>query len=85
MIVTELVTNAVRHGEGDTVEVVARLDGGALRLEVADASPALPTRRLVPTQANFGRGLALVEALSHRWGVVVEPGRGKRVWAELPR
>jgi anti-sigma regulatory factor (Ser/Thr protein kinase) len=78
---SELVTNAVMHTRTD-VEVVLRLGEGALRVEVYDGSPVLPSRRSHDMDAGTGRGLELVEALCERWGV--EPGDGgKVVWFEV--
>ena len=85
IVVTELVANAVLHAGGDFIEVVAVLGPRCLRLEVSDESATPPARKLLPASCSFGRGLALVEAMTSRWGVDQEPGHGKRVWAELPR
>ncbi len=80
LVVTELVTNAVRHGGG---KPVLRLWTGAarLRIEVSDASPRLPRRRR--SGADGGWGLPLVERLAAEWGAR-RAGRGKVVWCELP-
>lgn len=81
LVVTELVVNAIRHA-GTDVEVRLRPIVGGVRLEVYDGS----TRPLRPRDAvasdEGGRGLLLVDALSHRYGVEAEAA-GKRVWAEL--
>lgn len=79
--VTELVTNAQIHARTD-VELVV-LDGCDLvRVEVHDASPDLPVIRSRDRTAGTGRGLALVAALAHRWGV--DPTRtGKRAWIDV--
>jgi len=83
LLTSELVTNAIRHGEGD---VTVRLWPGpdVVRLEVSDTSSQLPAPRHAGTEAEAGRGLALVDALSSRWGAT--PRRspaGKTVWFEL--
>jgi anti-sigma regulatory factor (Ser/Thr protein kinase) len=89
LVVSELVTNAVRHGHvrGRLVELRLVYDlEKAVTVEVSDAGD----RRLPPTApcpadvalAESGRGLALVAAFSDAWGVrdrVV----GKTVWARL--
>ena len=54
-----------------------------MRIEVVDDALGLPQAAVVPASAQRGRGLALVAALSSRWGYEKKP-RGKRVWAELP-
>ncbi|MEV6878554.1 ATP-binding protein [Amycolatopsis sp. NPDC051128] len=80
LIVTELATNALRHGGGHPV---LRLSVGNahVRIEVLDDDPVPPVRR--PVGADGGWGLALVERLSLAWGVGRE-GRGKVVWCALP-
>ncbi|MEV4785650.1 ATP-binding protein [Streptomyces tuirus] len=83
---SELVTNVIRHvGEGVPVTVrVWRAEGGRVRLGVSDPGPrAMPV--LVAgagTEAESGRGLALLDALAVRWGVEQEAAR-KTVWCEL--
>jgi anti-sigma regulatory factor (Ser/Thr protein kinase) len=86
LLATELVTNAVRHGRG---EVTVRLWPGpdVVRVEVSDANP----RRPEPgggqdLDAEDGRGLLIVGALSSRWGTAPLPDEaGKTVWFELDR
>lgn len=82
LLVSEVVTNAVVHA-GTPVEVVVCLQGGAtLRVEVADGSVQRPTIRHDAMMASTGRGLHLLDALAHRWGVTVR-ATGKTVWFEL--
>ncbi|MEU6469016.1 ATP-binding protein [Streptomyces massasporeus] len=83
---SELVTNVVRH-VGEAVPVTVRVwreEGGRIRLGVSDPDPrVLPVLVAgVGTEAESGRGLALLDALAVRWGVEQEPGR-KTVWCEL--
>lgn len=81
-VVSELVTNAVRHAR-TPVQVTLHRGAGGFRLEVADESPAPPEPR--PAEDPFaegGRGLLLVEALSACWRVEAQPP-GKRVWARF--
>lgn len=81
----ELVTNAIVHVASDIEVVVRRLADGqavAVRVEVHDRSPRPPLRRVAAPDADSGRGLQLVEALSSRWGVANEPN-GKAVWFEM--
>jgi signal transduction histidine kinase len=82
---TELVTNVIRHlGEGVPVTVRVSCDGGRTRLEVTDPDPrALPVLCASVTAADeSGRGLALLDALTLRWGVGQGPTT-KTVWCEL--
>lgn len=81
LLVTELVTNAIEHG-GGTAVVDAEVDRTRLRVAVADSDPRLPTAQLAAIDAERGRGLLLVEALSSRWGATPQ-GAGKSVWFEL--
>jgi anti-sigma regulatory factor (Ser/Thr protein kinase) len=85
LIVSELVTNAVRHGDGD---IVVGLDVRAdrVRIEVRDDSPELPVipTEHPPTDRPAGRGLLIVAATASDWGVERARGaQGKTVWAEL--
>jgi serine phosphatase RsbU (regulator of sigma subunit) len=58
-------------------------NGTGIRIEVEDASNRGPLRAAPSTTNMTGRGLALVEALADRWGVVPNPDGGKLVWSEL--
>lgn len=84
---SELVANAVLHAGGPVqlrLEVIDD-DPLAIRLEVGDRSPVLPSVRDYDPDASTGRGLALVARLAFRWGIepAVEPALGKLVWCEL--
>ena len=86
-IAAELVGNAVRHAlplPGGVVRVAWQLlVGGGLLIKVTDGgSPNAPAIRPPSADAVDGRGLAIVEALSRRWGVDRD-GLGQCVWAEL--
>ena len=60
----------------------AAADGG-VDVEVTDQSPDIPAAmERAPSGSASYRGLAVVSAISHSWGVVPE-GSGKRVWARL--
>jgi GAF domain-containing protein/anti-sigma regulatory factor (Ser/Thr protein kinase) len=80
LLVSELVTNAVRHGRG---AIALSLDGDAehVRVAVRDEGSGGLRRREHPS-ADGGFGLNLVEALASRWGI--EEGAA-HVWFELPR
>ncbi|NKE55671.1 ATP-binding protein [Lentzea sp. PSKA42] len=81
LVVTELVSNGIDHGEGPITLTVSRTTSGML-VEVHDESPKQPQLRPVNPSSARGRGMQLVQALSVRWGTT--PGKdGKVVWAEL--
>ncbi|MEW1549569.1 ATP-binding protein [Streptomyces tsukubensis] len=83
LLITELVANAAVHTHCHTITVsVSHPSQELVRVEVSDQSPTLPIRRTVSDDDTGGRGLALVDALSFRWGSDAG-SQGKRVWAEL--
>ncbi|HUQ55308.1 ATP-binding protein [Lentzea sp.] len=81
LVVTELVSNGIDHGEGLITLSVRRKAGGML-IEVHDESPKLPLLRPVDPGSARGRGMQLVKALSVSWGTTPDSG-GKVVWAQL--
>ncbi|MFD5796194.1 ATP-binding protein [Streptomyces diastatochromogenes] len=84
---TELLTNVIDHlGEGTPVTVrVTSTDHGHTRVEVTDPDPRVrPLLLAAADTAESGRGLALVDAFSDRWGVDQGADR-KTVWCELAR
>ena len=87
LLLSELMTNACRHARVPVGrEVAARcvLGEAVLRVEVHDASDALPRPRTACADDESGRGLALVDALADAWGAEPRPyGIGKAVWFEL--
>jgi len=84
LLVSELVTNAVVHGDSE-VEVLVRLQPGTVRVEVTDSSEVAPVPRAAAEEDISGRGLAMVESLARRWGVEPAAGGGKKVWFEVER
>jgi serine phosphatase RsbU (regulator of sigma subunit) len=81
LLLTELVSNAVRHSDESFV-VAVRISDRRLRVDVVDTSERMPVMRRPEAAATEGRGLRLVDVLSSAWGVdLVE--RGKAVWFEL--
>jgi transcriptional regulator with XRE-family HTH domain len=83
LLVSELVTNSVRHGpttEGSTVGLFIGVGRDRLRVEVSDGSPQ-GARPRTPTEEG-GYGLALVSELSTRWGAGREDGHNV-TWFEL--
>ena len=82
LLASELVSNVVLHARTDFVVRMAVTED-ALRVAVMDENTRLPTRVEAPVDATSGRGLSIVDAVAHRWGVEAHPG-GKTVWFELP-
>ena len=84
ILVSEIVTNAV-HASQELQMVPVRLwllaDAAQVMIIVWDASPQTPIRADVSTEAESGRGLLLVEALSQQWGTCAALAGGKTVWA----
>jgi anti-sigma regulatory factor (Ser/Thr protein kinase) len=86
LLVSELVSNSVRHADAPRhagVSVSARLRDDALRLEVGDPGTSGSIVLGAPdVQRGGGFGLHVVDVLARRWGV--NRDAGTRVWAELP-
>jgi anti-sigma regulatory factor (Ser/Thr protein kinase) len=86
LLVTELVTNAVRHG-GATSDRPLRLKlrrrAGRIRVEVLDPGSEFVSSRPTNGDSKGGWGLVLVDRIAARWGVCPLPS-GKCVWFELP-
>lgn len=81
LVVSELVTNAVRYG---TAPVSLRLIRTAsLTCEVNDTSPSAPHLRHAQTVDEGGRGLFIVSQLASAWGTRYTK-QGKTIWAEVP-
>lgn len=85
LLVSELVTNAVRHApvaEGDEILLLVEREDDRLRIEVADHGPGfVPEPRADVSDASSGWGLHILAKLAARWGVEVDDG--SRVWFEL--
>lgn len=81
LILSELVTNAIRYGSG-TIQVRVLRDR-SLICEVSDNSSTSPRLRYAATTDEGGRGLFLVAQLAERWGTRYTPA-GKVIWAEQP-
>jgi anti-sigma regulatory factor (Ser/Thr protein kinase) len=80
LIVSELVTNAIRHGTGPIRLRLIRHQ--LLTCEVSDTSNILPRLCHAHTTDESGRGLFLVNRFSHRQGTRCTAGGGKIMWAE---
>jgi anti-sigma regulatory factor (Ser/Thr protein kinase) len=83
LVLSELVTNAVLHGE-EPIDVYVSRDGDVLRIEVSDGGNR--TDSVAPRSQDDprpgGRGLHIVNSLAQRWGTT-DRDDGKTVWAEI--
>jgi hypothetical protein len=82
LVASELVSNVVMH-----THLGGRLDAwnnGAIRLEVRDHDPTLPTPGNTGHEVLGGRGLHIVDGVAARWGSAQEDD-GKLIWAEFSR
>lgn len=77
--VSELVTNAIRHGT-PPIEVGITIEDGRVRVEVTDHGGGEPQPKNPEVTAPDGRGLALIDVLADEWGASIEGGR-TTVWA----
>jgi anti-sigma regulatory factor (Ser/Thr protein kinase) len=85
LLVTELVTNSVRHTGAPTVVLKVLVGNQVVLTEVSDAGPGFdPGDAGSPGPDHTGWGLFLVERLAERWGVT-RNGTGTKVWFELRR
>ena len=85
LLVTELVSNSVRHAGSETVVLRVLVGRSAVVTEVTDEGPGFdPTNAGEPGTDENCWGLFLVERLAHRWGVKQEQDTHK-VWFELLR
>jgi anti-sigma regulatory factor (Ser/Thr protein kinase) len=83
LLVSELATNAIKHG-GTDFEVLIERKPDELYIEIADSGAGSPTVRRALPQDPSGRGLHIVEALADKWGVrPASSGAGKSVWFTL--
>jgi anti-sigma regulatory factor (Ser/Thr protein kinase) len=88
LLVSELVTNALRHSgarNGDVIELEVQLSGpGVLRVEVRDPGPGFPPpERIQQDERASGWGLYLLQSLADRWGHARD--EKNRVWFEIER
>ena len=85
LLVTELITNSVRHTAADSVTLSVAVGETAVLTEVADTGPGFDPHCVTRSgDEDTGWGLFLVQRLADRWGVRHD-GPSKRVWFELRR
>ena len=89
LLVTELVTNSVRHTDCDSLTLRIAVGQAAVLTEVADDAADFDLDSFITSasaahEPDTGWGLFLVERLARDWGVK-EDGSTKRVWFELAR
>lgn len=84
LLSSELLANAVLHGgEGGAIGVQVRHTATTVRVSVSDGGSLAPVVLHREPSAPSGRGMAIVEAMSTRWGVDDHAEGGKTVWFEL--
>jgi anti-sigma regulatory factor (Ser/Thr protein kinase) len=85
LMVSELVTNAIRHAgldADDMIKLVVVTGDDRLRVEVCDPGPGFEVSEPAPDpERPSGWGLYLVRELADRWGV--DHTKQTRVWFEL--
>jgi two-component sensor histidine kinase len=77
LLVSELVTNSVRHSDTDGIDVKVQSIDGHIRVEVSDDGPGFTPE----SPRGDGMGLMLVEKLADKWGLT--SGDKFTVWVEL--
>lgn len=83
LLVSEVATNAIRHGS-PPVRLALQLRDGRLRVEVTDSSPVLPELGSPGPDQVGGRGLHIVQQLATCWGAhASRTTLGKTVWFEM--
>jgi hypothetical protein len=82
VLTSDLVTNAIMHGDGETLTLAIRCSRGRLRIDVYDKSRSLPMSVTEPADKQAACGLVLVAALSTEWGSFRTPA-GKAMYFTL--
>jgi serine/threonine-protein kinase RsbW len=78
LVVSELVSNCVRHTDTDDIAVHVEANNGHVRVEVSDRGPGFTPS----TPRRDGLGLTIIEKLAENWGMA-PAGDSFTVWAEL--
>jgi anti-sigma regulatory factor (Ser/Thr protein kinase) len=82
LVASELATNALVHAQ-TAFSVTMEASEQTVLLTVRDGSLALPTRRAARAMDPWGRGLAIVDFVSHDWGISEDGAGAKAVWASF--
>jgi anti-sigma regulatory factor (Ser/Thr protein kinase) len=93
IVVSELLTNALRHGRPGSGDIWPRRPirlgllqpGPCVLLAVADPGKTAPAPQRLGSLAETGRGLHIICALSDQWGYTTPSDKGKVVWAMFYR
>jgi anti-sigma regulatory factor (Ser/Thr protein kinase) len=80
LLTSELVANAVVHGDSEEIEVALHLEDGVLTVGVRDMGRGMPVVRTTGPEVPGGQGLRLVERLADSVGVDRHGSGGKTVW-----
>jgi len=83
LLVSELVTNAVRHAETESFEVRLAVSPDRVRLEVRDDGTGFDPQIAPNSEGGGGYGLFIVDRIADRWGV--EKDGGGLIWLEVDR
>jgi anti-sigma regulatory factor (Ser/Thr protein kinase) len=84
LLVSEVVTNSIRHGPGgQIVELRVSVNGRVVRVEVEDAGSGFEPPAHTDGERTAGWGLMLVDRLADRWGI--SAARTTTVWFEIDR
>jgi anti-sigma regulatory factor (Ser/Thr protein kinase) len=83
LLISEVVTNSIRHARPPYYIAIECKRGRTLEVRVSDGSRRAPKKGEVDVWSESGRGVALVDQLSQKWGVK-RSLRGKTVWFRIP-
>jgi len=83
LLVSELVTNAVRHADTESLEIRIGITTDGLRIEVHDDGGGFVPKVAPREDGRGGYGLYIVDQLADRWGV--DRGEDGVIWLELDR
>ena len=85
LLITELVTNSVRHAQAPLIEMAVAVSKDDVRVEIANPGGGFEAKPSGPEDSDSGWGLFLVDRLASEWGVDDAAGGYQRVWFEMAR